>query len=270
MTFTHALILRIPDQIRLEKKIKAEIPLLQKQQEGLAETLRESGVDVIYIDVPEGISSEFFNVDDTAVVINGTALMCQPRNPGALYFEIKTVLTDICWTLHECPEQYNGKKVYLEGSDVLFTGKEIFVGIRKHGTNMEGAMFLAKIFCDLNVIPIQLGDKAGPLKSYVSMASNNILSIGVGKEAQQILKKMEQEATFQYQVIKIEEEDCVNCLFVNGRIIFRKDKNEPKFVSLQSAGVELWALDVSELVKIGTPFSRYCLLFKEIRTSRAK
>lgn len=40
----------------------------------------------------------------------------------------------------DTPTHLHGKQVYLEGSDVLFTGKEIFVGIRKNGTNTEGAL----------------------------------------------------------------------------------------------------------------------------------
>jgi hypothetical protein len=40
----------------------------------------------------------------------------------------------------ESPEQENGKNVVLEGSDVLYTGKEIFVGLRKNGTNTEGGL----------------------------------------------------------------------------------------------------------------------------------
>lgn len=42
----------------------------------------------------------------------------------------------------EAPSQINGKAVVLEGSDVFFTGREIFVGIRKGATNMEGALVI--------------------------------------------------------------------------------------------------------------------------------
>jgi hypothetical protein len=46
----------------------------------------------------------------------------------------------LAWQVVEAPAQVHGKPVVLEGSDVLFTGREIFVGIRKNGTNTEGAL----------------------------------------------------------------------------------------------------------------------------------
>lgn len=50
------------------------------------------------------------------------------------------MLEELSWQVIEAPANDHGKPVVLEGSDVLFTGKEIFVGTRKNGTNMEGAM----------------------------------------------------------------------------------------------------------------------------------
>uniref|UniRef100_A0A1I7W8J3 Recep_L_domain domain-containing protein n=1 Tax=Heterorhabditis bacteriophora TaxID=37862 RepID=A0A1I7W8J3_HETBA len=55
-------------------------------------------------------------------------------------FQLVKILSDLSWNVVECPQNKNGRTVVLQGSDVLFTGKEIFVGIRKNGTNLEGAM----------------------------------------------------------------------------------------------------------------------------------
>lgn len=54
--------------------------------------------------------------------------------------QISSLLNNLAWQVVEAPATAHGKEVVLEGSDVLFTGKEIFVGIRKNGTNMEGAL----------------------------------------------------------------------------------------------------------------------------------
>jgi len=53
---------------------------------------------------------------------------------------VAQLLRGLTWDVHEAPKQEHGKPVVLEGSDVLYTGREIFVGIRKNGTNTEGAL----------------------------------------------------------------------------------------------------------------------------------
>lgn len=98
------------------------------------------------------------------------------------------------------PLYEHGKSVVLEGSDVVYTGKEIFVGIRKNGTNTEGALvnfyvkylknefkILARTFADLSVIPIPLNGNY-PLKYYVSLAAEDILAVGSEKESQAVLR----------------------------------------------------------------------------------
>ena len=88
---------------------------------------------------------------------------------------------------------------------------------------------------------------------------------------------MEQEATFMYKIITIEDEEAVASLCVNDRTIFRQDRTDPvsfkhnvkkirfqSFTNLQKAGMQLWALDMGELVKAGQPFTSYCLLCREL------
>ena len=69
------------------------------------------------------------------------------------------------------------------------SGREIFVGIRKGGTNVEGALVVGRAFPDLAVVPVQIsGSSAWPLKHYVSVAAENVLAVGKSKEAQDVLK----------------------------------------------------------------------------------
>jgi hypothetical protein len=47
----------------------------------------------------------------------------------------------LAWQVMETPPEVNGRPVVLLGSDVFFTGREIFIGVgRRGGTNMEGAV----------------------------------------------------------------------------------------------------------------------------------
>jgi hypothetical protein len=78
-------------------------------------------------------------------MINGTALITRPRKGNTRTKEIAEIIREFSWQLLETPEQENGKNVVLEGSDVLYTGKEIFVGLRKNGTNTQGGLVS---YCD--------------------------------------------------------------------------------------------------------------------------
>ena len=54
-----------------------DIPQARRELDGLVDTLRRIGVDVIELPREERHPDSLF-VDDIAVVINGTALMCKP------------------------------------------------------------------------------------------------------------------------------------------------------------------------------------------------
>ncbi|VDM76915.1 unnamed protein product [Strongylus vulgaris] len=259
MSYSHAVVVGVPNSLKFaNKKSTLDTDALRKQSEGLIETLREAGVVV----------SEYCPADGSCV----TSLLV-----GDAAMSLKRILPKCCRSIQECPETVDGKAVVLEGGDVLFTGKEIFVGVRKHGTNFEGAKVpttvVAKVFCDHAVIPINMSDKAQSLRYYVSLVAPGILAIGTSKEAQNILKVLEAEASLRYRIISVDDDDGVNCILVNNRLIFQqnraaasvaiiRDSNNHaerpqtelqvtrKFTALQSNGLELWTVDVSDLLKV--------------------
>uniref|UniRef100_A0AC34QNA0 Dimethylargininase n=1 Tax=Panagrolaimus sp. JU765 TaxID=591449 RepID=A0AC34QNA0_9BILA len=264
MRYTHAIVVRIPAKVKFDdKKLGKTVDLIaaRKEQEDLNETLREAGLEIIEL-APDENTPEVFSLypDDAAVVINGTALITRPKKGNVTRSqEIKLLLRDLAWKTLDTPETEHGKTVVLEGSDVLFTGKEIFVGIRKNGTNMEGALVVGRSFPDWPVVPIQMNGKM-PLKYYVSVAADGVLTTCNEKEANNIKIKMEREASFRYKTLTLEKEDAVNCVSVNDHLIFRTDVGELKFGVLESP-TELWGISAVELSKFGSPFSRFVLLF---------
>uniref|UniRef100_A0AC35EYF7 Dimethylargininase n=1 Tax=Panagrolaimus sp. PS1159 TaxID=55785 RepID=A0AC35EYF7_9BILA len=272
MRYTHAIVVRIPSKIKFDdKKLAKSIDLVaaRKEQEDLNETLREAGVDIIEL-APDENSPEPFSLfpDDAAIVINGTALLTRPKKQNACRLqEIKGILKDLTWEIVEAPTEEHGKAVILEGSDVLYTGKEIFVGIRKNGTNIEGALVVGRIFADLPVIPIQINGKQ-PLKYYISVAADGVLTTTTEKEAISIRTKMEREAAHRYKVLTLEKEEAVNCISVNNHLIFRTDVGELKFGLLERP-TELWGITATELSKIGYPISKFCLLVKKIKSAKS-
>ncbi|EYB99583.1 hypothetical protein Y032_0121g1021 [Ancylostoma ceylanicum] len=72
----------------------------------------------------------------------------------------------------------------------------------------------------------------------------------MSKEAQNILKVLESETTLRYRIIPVEDDDGVNCILVNNRLIFQQNRAAVKFTALQPNGLELWTVDVSDLLKV--------------------
>lgn len=59
------------------------------------------------------------------------------------------------------------------------------------------------------------------LKSYITVGGPDLLCVGAGKEAQEVLKRMEREATFSYQTLTLPEDDAANVLYLNGTLVHR-------------------------------------------------
>lgn len=53
------------------------------------------------------------------------------------------------------------------------------------------------------------------------MAGPDLLCVGSGKEAQEVLKRMEREATFSYQTLTLAEDEAANVLYLNGTLVHR-------------------------------------------------
>ncbi|KAF7243441.1 N(G),N(G)-dimethylarginine dimethylaminohydrolase 1 [Varanus komodoensis] len=83
----------------------------------------------------------------------------------------------------------------LDGGDVLFTGREFFVGLSKR-TNRRGAEILADTFKDYAVSTVPVSDSLH-LKSFCSMAGPNLIAIGSSEAAQKALKKPRHVHTLQ-------------------------------------------------------------------------
>ncbi|KAE9415150.1 hypothetical protein Angca_006965 [Angiostrongylus cantonensis] len=269
MDFSHAFVATVPNTLTFaNKKTIFDTSPLRRQSEGIIETLREAGLVVNEHCLDDGAPVSALLIGDAAVSICGTTFLCRPRNPGISHIELRCILSAYCCSIEECPDVVDGKTVVLDGGDVFFTGREIFVGVRKHGTNFEGAKAVARVFCDHVVIPIHMSDKAQCLKYYVAVVAPDILAIGTSREGQHILKVIEMEATLRYKIIPVEDDQGVNCILVNERLIFLRSKTAAKFIALQSNLLELWTLDVADLLRFGLPLARHCLLTKAMSTTK--
>ncbi|XP_034439152.1 N(G),N(G)-dimethylarginine dimethylaminohydrolase 1 isoform X2 [Hippoglossus hippoglossus] len=101
----------------------------------------------------------------------------------------------------------------LDGGDVLFTGREFFVGLSKR-TNQRGAEILADAFKDyaVSTVPVQQGLH---LKSFCSMGGPGLIVIGSSEPAQKALKIMQQMSDHRYDKLTVPDDLAANCVYMN-------------------------------------------------------
>ncbi len=152
--------------------LQTDLAKAQRQMGVLTGALRQK-VGLQLIEIPAASElPESWRIEDVAVIQGDTALVTRPftqqrraevraaRGRGcgtlgrdwgsALCFlqaeAVRRVLSELKLTVLEMGDEEGGSAgATLEGSDVLFTGKEFFVGISKY-TNHRGAEVLADTF----------------------------------------------------------------------------------------------------------------------------
>ena len=97
------------------------------------------------------------------MVVNGIALMCRPSasRDGKISSKVRQIEVDTMRSVLK--KELNqaivdprwSSAALLSGSDVLFTGREFFVGLSDH-TNMEGALAVASTWPEYPCTPIKV------------------------------------------------------------------------------------------------------------------
>ncbi|OUC41945.1 n(G),N(G)-dimethylarginine dimethylaminohydrolase 1 family protein [Trichinella nativa] len=281
--YTHAILTRLPNRLELNgKTLHVDLTGAKRQQEELTEKLRDAGVNVIEL-APEDVDelSSLF-VDDYAIVCNGTALMT-PERPGFRTREVVALLLELGFQVKQADTDNTNLK--LRGSDVLFTGKEFFVGITSE-TNLAGAKLVAKSFPEYPTTAFKL-QGSHPLKYYVCTVLNDVLAVGKSNDAQNTLKKIENEAVYKYTTLTLNDDNAVNCFNLNGTIftgmhnhgievshiyLFGSFSDKSiffafeKFQSIQEC--ELQSVAVDELLQFGGLLTQHCLLLKKMKSPK--
>lgn len=124
--------------------------------------VRSLGLDVLELPPDESNAASVFT-QDLAVVVNGIALMCRPSasRDGKCSSKIRQIEVDTMRAVlrkelnQAVVEPRWSANALLSGSDVLFTGREFFVGLSDH-TNMEGALAVASTWPEYPCTPIKV------------------------------------------------------------------------------------------------------------------
>lgn len=102
------------------------------------------------------------------------------------------------------------------------------------------------------------------------MASPDLLCVSSSPESQEILKRIEREATFSYQTLTLSEEKSANVLFINGTLVHRSIEEVPVSSQILSEKIDIprQSLNMSELGKFSTGLSSCCVLVKRSKYIR--
>ncbi|XP_055617104.1 N(G),N(G)-dimethylarginine dimethylaminohydrolase 1 isoform X1 [Toxorhynchites rutilus septentrionalis] len=280
--YTHAITCRIPLSLRTRGEIDLEEAKLQ--HEAYVRQLRDLGLDVIELPPDENLPECPF-VEDCAVVCNGIALICRPGDPNRLK-EVDAVRCMLRKELDLPLAEIADQNARLDGGDVLFTGREFFVGLSKW-TNEAGARAVAAAFPEYPCAPIKVEEVNIPasaitldlidgiiqvtehhhLKYYVSMAGTDVLCVSKSKESQEILKRIEREATYPYTTLTLQEEQAANVLYINGTLIHRSVEEIPQSAAILSQKLDIprQIVPMTELGKFSNGLSACCVLVKRSR-----
>merc|ERR1711911_333455 len=185
--YTHAVVCRLPDSFKtnaLGTVGTIDLNLAKEQHAIYVSSLRRLGLDVIELPSDEALPDCVF-VEDTAVVVNGTAFITRPghvsrRNEAII---MKSILQkEIGLPIVELSDP----NATIDGGDVLFTGREFFVGLSTWA-NIAGARGLAAAFPEYPCTPVKVSGDLH-LKSLVTMAGPDIILVSKTKNAEDVLK----------------------------------------------------------------------------------
>ncbi|KAH1182859.1 hypothetical protein KIL84_004351 [Mauremys mutica] len=156
----------------------------------------------------------------------------------------------------------------LDGSDVLFTGREFFVGISKW-TNHRGAEAVADAFRDFAVSTVPVTGSSH-LKSFCSMAGPDTIAIGSSEAAKKAMRSMEQLTDHHYDTLTVPDDPAGNCVYVRlgpkgCALLHRSPEEFPSSLQLfqKLADLTLIPAACSEVAKLGGTLSSCSLLINK-------
>ncbi|XP_063837786.1 N(G),N(G)-dimethylarginine dimethylaminohydrolase 1 [Ostrinia nubilalis] len=258
--YTHAIVGKVTPALRLTDK--ADLNDARRQFDCYLRLLKELNVEVLELDIGSSFPDNIF-LEDVANVCHGIALL--PKASSTVEeIKMKAIKKVLSKELGLTVIDVNDPDAKLVGSDVLFTGQEFFVGICET-SNEAGASAVAEAFPEFPCTPIKMAKGTRSLKKYITVAGPEILCVGASKEAKEILKRMEREATFSYQTLTVPEDEAANCLYINGTLIHRAIEEIPDSFKVFCEKIDFARRSIcfSELAKISTGLSACCLLVRK-------
>eukprot|EP00118_Oscarella_pearsei_P020465 m.221807 g.221807 ORF g.221807 m.221807 type:complete len:272 (+) comp39965_c0_seq16:1215-2030(+) len=245
--YTRAIVRQIPATLasaalrREQPSSPIDLAKARSQHDHYVEVLRGLVSQLVVLPADDSYPDCVF-VEDPAVVCGNRAVVCNIGHESRRgeVSAIRDVLRDFGLTIADMTVD-GSDDAKMDGGDVLFTGHEFFVGMSER-TSQKGADFLAAAFPEYCVHTAVVRD-ALHLKSLVSMAGPELMTIADCPAGQHLWQQMSKTATKQYQVVWIPDQAAANCVYVNGTLIYRSSEEFPDSVKilqgLASHGIEV-------------------------------
>lgn len=243
MTTTRALVRAIPDSfasaLSSEKPASPiSVALAREQHAAYVRALEACGVAVTVLAADEACPDCVF-VEDTAVVIEATALVTRPGAPSRRA-ETRAIARELDATLDVIPML---EPATLDGGDVMRVGQAIFVG-RSARTNDAGIEQLAAVFRDhrFTVVPLALPPQVLHLKCVVTPLGGDRILLADDSIAAAAFGGV--------HVVRVPREEtyAANCVAIGDQVIVAEGFPRTHEV-LRAAGFTLHVVPCSEVCK---------------------
>ena len=217
-----------------------------KQHEKMMDALRKLNVEITLLETDEYTPDCVFT-EDTAVAIDDTVLI---TNPGAASrkAEVIPVKKHFEKSAPNMRLVEMSEPACLDGGDVLFTGREIFVGLSSR-TNMLGYECLRDTFPSYPTHAVEIENATLHLKSMMTMADEDIILCGKSPDACKAIDIMTRKSQYVYSVVRTPDDSGANVVVVNGTILCRSDLPDSLKV-LEKLSIPRITMAAGELSKV--------------------
>jgi len=159
-------------------------------------------------------------VEDAAVCIGPAACITRPGHPSRRG-EVDAIETALraagLATVRLADLAPGDADATVDGGDVLWTGREIFVGLSSR-TNATGAAALQRAFPAWRVVTVAVA--AGlHLKSFCAMAAPDVVAVGPSPAARAARAAIEAASPGVYRFLELPTDAAANCVVLNGHVL---------------------------------------------------
>jgi len=240
-----------------------DVTVAAQQHKDYVDAMKKSGAIVHFLPDQNELPDSVF-VEDIAVIVGKRAVVTNPkpkkrkqeREGLAAYLEDQH-------GLEVSVLEANGGKGYLDGGDVIYTGKEIIAG-KSERTDANGIEYLRKIFSGVPVVDI---DTKGPLHLTTMihlLDVDTFLISTASKHGQEMLDQINAKSKVTYSKVEVSSDKAANCVAINGHVLCKSEEEDKEsFYQVQAAAGQrtLHGIKLSEIEKATGSLSCMSLRF---------
>jgi len=241
-------------------KLPINLTKAKRQHRNYINTLKSLVTNVIEVPRDDAYPDSCF-IEDTAVVVDNRALVTRPgaKERDGEQNAIATVFSTLLPSGSISKITPPGT---LDGGDVMFTGKDLFVGLSSR-TNTEAAQQLRLWFSDIPVwyIPIQ---GTLHLKCIVTPFDRNTLVVAETPLGRKIINYINEKLNNSYKFVMVPDIPPSNLVRIGDTIIIQEGFPQTQNILKQLAtehNVKVVCLDMSELIKADGSLTCGSILF---------